>query len=330
MRLPDDLPPRVSVRRVSVIVADEISGNVRVGVDVRLAVGNQLLHVNDAVQRNGAVRGDIRSDVAVQQFIRRLGIIGRRGDGNLVRHVLRQAQPKIVALHFVVARAGRGGRAGLDQRQQPARRISGNDIRIARILHRVHKHARERLAVCAGTFTAPGKTHAGLRHQIALVSRVNKFLCAVNRAVLHGDLRDDQIRHRHRGELLIGKNRNARAVEHLQKNLLRDVRLEPINRIRRAVGRADARVKFRRETTDGIWKHAHIRHAQAARSHAADVVVEHHERNIFAQPRRRDRRNRAAGRAAVNANVGSHYSGRSEKNFCRNQKSKSSGDKFFE
>jgi hypothetical protein len=66
MRLINSLATGIIIRRIGVIVADEIGGNIRVGVDIRLAVGDLGLHVDQAIQGHRAVGRHVGVDIAMQ------------------------------------------------------------------------------------------------------------------------------------------------------------------------------------------------------------------------------------------------------------------------
>ncbi len=136
-------------------------------------------------------------------------------------------------------------------------------------------------------------------------------------------------------------NRDSGLLGHREQNFFRDVRLE---RPHRAVGRfqigerragrplleivlaffelprvipgvvlRDAVIKLARDAADGRFV-ANVRRAESARSHAAEMLAEFGDDRGLAHARRLHGRRHAAGRSAVNAEVGLDDFGGGEKN----------------
>ena len=172
----DDLVARgVVAVGIGVVHADVVGREGEVVVRVGLAIGHE-----DRVPRQAQVAG---LEVAQQQFVLLLVVVGRLRPGPAVLGPIGGAEAVVVRLHAVVALAVDARRPGLNARQQAARRIArlhvGIDLLDELVMGRVlDLDAVERLAVGLVRLAADVVRHARLRHQIAFVGRVDEHLAA--------------------------------------------------------------------------------------------------------------------------------------------------------
>ena len=340
MLLPDPRAGAVPAVGVTVVHPDEICRETAVVVDVGLFIRHP-----DRIPEFGELRlfagGDERFEIAREQFVFGRIVICRGRNRHSVFGIGREAKSKIVGLHAPVAVAGHATVARLDERKQTAARIGRFQIGIHRhnelVLRRPGAYAVERFAVF-GIRLAPDETgNARLCHQIAFVSRVDEHLRAKNFSAFSDDLNDACSFLFHCGQSLLKVNRRPRFVDHPEKNIFGDVRLEgpqgslrPIQRAGCGLGAAssgeilvgcftrpggglpvvccDSLVEFPRDAADGRLV-ADVRRAEAARSQTAEVPSEFHDDGGLAHPPGLHRGSDARRGAAVNANVGFNHLG---------------------
>src|SRR5207248_77217 len=120
----------ISVRGPGVIVADVISGELAIGVDIGFAVRDDGLNIYESVKRGRGAGRYTRGDITAHEFILSLRVVGRRGNRDFVRGILGEAKAEVIGLQPLVTLPDRAAVVRIDQRQQAARGISRQDIRI--------------------------------------------------------------------------------------------------------------------------------------------------------------------------------------------------------
>ena len=167
------LPPTMIRPRIVTVAPDEVGGKCPAVVAVRLAIR----HWNVRTERIP----HSRLDVSQQQFVlARVVSLGSR-KRNPVLRVIGQAHPKVVGLNPRVPLSLPSRCARVDSRQQAARGIAGDHIRINRNLELMLGRVRcldavECLAVDRIRLAPHMVTHARSGQQVPFVARVDEDL----------------------------------------------------------------------------------------------------------------------------------------------------------
>src|ERR1051326_6080690 len=188
-------------------------------------------------------------------------------------------------------------------------------------------NAIKRFTVFRISFAPDFVMDACLRHQIAFVCGIDKHFRAKDFAILHRDFGDSRAFFLYAFKALLEKDGSLRLVRHLEKNVFGDMRFEgPHSRVRRiqiqgdaahasfeiifaffelpgvvaCVMLSDAMIKLARDTANGGFI-SDVGRAEAARSHAPEMISELGNYGRFAHPRSLDRRRYTSHSAAINA-----------------------------
>jgi hypothetical protein len=165
-------------------------------------------------------------------------------------------------------------------------------------------HAGERFAVLRRALASPGIGHAGLRHEVALVARVDEHLSSERGAVFGDQAVDRGSRLQDPAPLAqaAADDRDGVFLHELVEDRLRDVGLEmPLDRA--PVFLPDALEELQGVAADHRLL-AVIGPAEPARHHSAEMLVGGDERDAQTFSGRRHGGNDTAGRAAIDDDVG--------------------------
>ncbi len=271
-------------------------------------------------------------------------VVRWRRDGNTVGRVAAQAQAEAIGLHARGGLARRARFARLNQGQQAALGLPGDDIRIerkiaiphaltardaARVAGRKMPNARAilgivvdavvGLAVLRVAFAQQRVADPGLGHQVAFIGGVDEHLGAKDGAVFADEVRDAWSGFVHFGEPGLSMHLHTRFARQVVEELLRLVRLDGISATggRTAALRPERFVpgQFRarggREPGEILARDAantarvaDVHRAQPTGRHAAQVARRLGEDHGLAHAGRLHRGDDAAGGAAIDADVG--------------------------
>ncbi len=222
----------------------------------------------------------------------------------------------------------------LDQRQQAALSLAGLRIRVhldfELMLGSFGADAVQRFVILRIGVSSDGIAYTCFGHQITFIRRINEHFGAINPSILHPYLSDARAILLHCGQSLLKIHRRFGFIDHREKHILSDVRLERPHRgiarvevgcdwarvsllkilfprlkpprVIASVVFSDAMIEFPRDASNRCLV-ADVRGAQAAGSQSPEVIPKLGYHNRFSHPARLDRCRCSRSRPAVNANV---------------------------
>ena len=345
--LRDFRPARVAGLGPFVARAGEVSAEGR-RVEVPLLI-RQFVVLGKPAQIHVIAICLARLDEARDDLVTLRIVIRRWCDGQSVRRCA-QAETITIGLHTGRWFTGLAGFALIEQRQQSARGVAFHHIGIEWKVAVPHALAAFHAAVRAGLQMSGARlvgggvvnavvglailrvalahervAHSGLRHEIALVSRVDEHFRAKHRAVFGGQLGDARAILLHRREPCFEMNLHTRLARHVLEDLFRLVRLDGIRAARAVAAATLGRVRRVPHQLLSISRHqpreilprdaasaarvADVHRAKAAARHAAEMFSRFRDHDLLAHSRRLHCCRDAARRAAVNADVRLHRRG---------------------